>query len=116
MPHGFETHRVELTQGLTHKPRDGTLIFSMQNLRKLSIGRALLTRYIPWLRVLPELSPHQLSQPRPTQHDIVRFGSCVRARTSCAVTYLDTTPARAHLTLEFLCDPKPHNFKRVMLS
>ena len=52
-----------------------------------------------------------LSQPRPTQHDIVLFGSYARARTSEAVTHPGTTLARAHLTAEFLWDLGLHGFK-----
>ena len=52
-----------------------------------------------------------MSQPRPTQHEIVRFGPRAHARTSQEVTHPSTAPARARLTSEFLLFPA-HDFER----
>ena len=52
-----------------------------------------------------------VSQPYPTQHDIVCFGPRARTRTSQTVTHPNTTPTQARLTPEFLQDPGLHGFK-----
>ena len=53
-----------------------------------------------------------LSQHRPIQHEIVRFGPRARTRTSQEITRPSTAPAWVRLTSEFLRFPRPHGFKR----
>lgn len=61
---------------------------------------------------ISHLLPNMRSQPRQTQHEIVRFGPRSRVRTSQEITHLSSALAWACLTPEFLRFLGLHDFKR----